>query len=157
MMKSNVETIIRRSSLVVMMISGIISVFIILSVIFNYPRDIEIFPKVTRNLIREEAIARCLCAAVLFVAAFIFFRIFRSGRPFTDGNIWAVRSIAGLFVIKGLVPLAVKSLYSEGFMLGVPRLIVAGIGDFFIAGLLLLFAEIMRYGKLLQNESDETL
>lgn len=40
---------------------------------------------------------------------------------------------------------------------GVPQLILGGICDFFIAFLLLFFAEIMRYGKLLQNESDETL
>jgi hypothetical protein len=156
-MKSNVETIIRRSSFAVMMISVLLAAFCIITVVLYYPQKIDIFPIRTRILLLEEWISRFLIAAVLFVAAFIFYRIFRSSRPFTRGNIWAVRSIAGLFIIKGLVPLTVETLYDNGMQLGLPKLILGGIGDFFIAFLLLFFAEIMRYGKLLQNESDETL
>ena len=41
--------------------------------------------------------------------------------------------------------------------LGILKTGVMGTGSIFIAVLFLFFAEIMRYGNLLQTESDETL
>lgn len=156
MLKSNVEAIIRKSSFAVMVISGLLAVFSILAAVWGYPRNKGDYSKDIMNMYLENKISSYLSAAVLIVAAFIFFRIFRSGRPFTNGNIWAVRSIAGLFIIRGLVPLAVETL-SGNLQPSLPRLLFNGIGVFFMAVLMLFFAEIMRYGKLLQIESDETL
>ena len=105
-----------------------------------------------RNYISAVGIGYFINAAALAVAALIFFRIFRSGRPFTRGNVWAVRGIAGVFLVKAMLP-----TFFQLSELGILKTGVMGTGSIFIAVLFLFFAEIMRYGSLLQIESDETL
>jgi len=97
-------------------------------------------------------IRRLIYAAVLVVDAFIFFMISRNARPFTRGNVWAVRGIAGLFLAAAVLPIIINVKSVDGFFA-----VLEGIGPAFIAVLCLFFAEIMRYGRLLQNESDEML
>jgi len=105
-----------------------------------------------RIYISAVGIGYFINAAALAVAALIFFRIFRSGRPFTRGNVWAVRGIAGVFLVKAMLP-----TFFQLSELGILKTGVMGTGSIFIAVLFLFFAEIMRYGNLLQIESDETL
>lgn len=146
-MNKNIS-IIKRSSLVIMILSLVgVVLYLIAGISVG-----KMSATLLRNYISAVEIGYFIYAAILVVAALIFFRIFRSGRPFTRGNIWAVRGIAGLFVIKCLIQAVL-----EGKDLGVLKSVIAGSDSLFFAVLFLVIAEILRYGRLLQTESDETL
>ena len=83
----------------------------------------------------------------------VFYRIFRSGRPFTNGNITAVRVIAALSLIGSIITALIRHSTGMSFI----SALFSSIFSVFGAVVFLFFAEIMRYGKLLQIESDETL
>jgi len=141
---------IKRSSLVIMVLSVLGAVLNVIAGIsyLTIPRE--------QTPVKEYYIGHtfscCIQGGVLVLAAIVFFRIFRSSRPFTRGNIWAIRGIAGLFLLKALVP-----IFTRSAALGILKAGLSGLGSVFICALFLFFAEIMRYGRLLQNESDETL
>ncbi|WP_295081471.1 hypothetical protein [Ruminococcus sp.] len=149
MNKTNVEAIIKRSSFVIMVLSLLAAAFCLVS-------GIEMEKIQSGNLSNYILGLRLSCfiyVAVFAAAAVIFFRIFRSGRPFTRGNVWAVRGIAGLFVVKIIIQVIL-----EGQELGLLKaFLFRGSQSVFFAALFLVIAEIIRYGKLLQTESDETL
>ena len=147
-MNKNIS-IIKKSSLAIMVLSGLWSaLYIFMGIYWLTDNNIHI----QREICIKQGLNFFIEAAVLLLAGLVFYRIFRSGRPFTRGNIMGVRGIAGLFLIKGLVP-----VFVEGASLGIMKTGLQGLGSFFIAALFMFFAEIMRYGGLLQNESDETL
>ena len=147
-MKKNI-LIIKRSSLVIMIISLIVATIYAELGIFQFNQEYGVMqPYYTAMRIS------CLVdAAVYVVAALMCFRIFRNGRPFTRGNIWSVSGIAGLFLVNTVLTVIIEGS-SEGFF---KIFISRGTGYVFLAGIFLFVAEILRYGKLLQIESDETL
>jgi hypothetical protein len=148
-MKKNIS-IIKRSSLVIMVISFIIAAIYVDIGIF------ELRDKVYGTMGPYYKAMRISCfidAAIFVVAALMCCRIFRSGRPFTRGNVWMVRGIAGFFLMKMVIRVIIEGS-SEGFF----RVFVSrGADSVFLAGIFLFVAEILRYGKLLELESDETL
>lgn len=143
--------IIKKSSLVIMILSLLGAVICVMAGISGL-KTLHLPVYGVEAAAFEVFIKRLIYAAVLVVAAFIFFMIFRNGRPFTRGNVWAVRGIAGLFLAAAVIPLFIEKQGIDIF-----RAALEGIGPVFISVLCLFFAEIMRYGRLLQNESDETL
>ena len=92
-------------------------------------------------------------ASTFIIEMVIFYRIFRSGRPFTNGNITAVRVIAALSLIGSIITALIRHSTGMSFI----SALFSSIFSVFGAVVFLFFAEIMRYGKLLQIESDETL
>ncbi|WP_455529474.1 DUF2975 domain-containing protein [Ruminococcus sp.] len=149
MINKNIK-IIKRSSLVILILSvlgAVLSVIVGISFL-----TLPMKEKLTKDIYIGQMLSYCIQGAILVLAAIVFFRIFRSNRPFTRGNIWAIRGIAGLFLLKALILIFTKSA-----ALGTLKAGLNGLGSAFICVLFLFFAEIMRYGRLLQTESDETL
>ena len=151
MVKSNVESVIKKSCFILMVFSLLFAAFSVFCAVYEYGRS-DFVNSVTREVSIQKQIYCYLIAAALVIAVIVVFRISKSGRPFTRGNIMAVRGISGLFVIKAIVPVMI-----QGAELGVLKASIQGMPSAFIAILFIVFAEIMRYGKLLQIESDETL
>ena len=155
MNKTKVEAMIKRSSLIVMIIAAVEAAIALLLVIMEY---IELksgkrMPDTFYNNIMPEVVEMLFNGIVYLVEMIIFFRIFRSGRPFTNGNIIAVRVIAALSFIGSII--RVLLVYRSG--LPITSALFGSVFSVFGAVIFLFFAEIMRYGKLLQIESDETL
>ena len=147
-MKKNIS-IIKRSSLVITILALLGAAFCVIGGIGTG----KIIATDMRNYMYAMIFGYFIYGAVLVVAALIFFRIFRSGRPFTRGNEWAVRGIAGLFTVDFIVQ-ALFKIKDIGFMKGV---LLSGKDSVFFVALFMVIAEILRYGRLLQTESDETL
>ncbi len=152
MNKTKTEAMIKRSSLIVMIIAALETALSVTLAVMAYQTSKELHPAFNKIMLGECS-NYAFNGATFFIEMIIFYRIFRSGRPFTNGNIMAVRVIAVLAVIGAAINAAlsysdVPSLLSVFLKLSFP---VLG------AVVFLFFAEIMRYGKLLQIESDETL
>ncbi|MBO4493858.1 MAG: DUF2975 domain-containing protein [Ruminococcus sp.] len=141
--------IIKRSSLVIAILALLGAAFCVIGGVNTG----KIIVTEMKNYMYAMKFGYYIYAAVLVAAALIFFRIFRSGRPFTRGNEWAVRGIAGLFAVDFMVQALLKAK-DIGFLKG---MFLAGNESVFFVALFLVIAEILRYGKLLQVESDETL
>ena len=93
-------------------------------------------------------------AAVMAISARIFFRIAKDGLPFTQRNARAVHIIALILLADAVIP-AVAAGCITGTFLGTGGIVSPYA---LITGLLFLFiAHIIRYGAMLQQESDETL
>ena len=91
---------------------------------------------------------------ILISAAVVFFRISKSGRPFTRGNILLVRGIGVLFIVNAVLPMLINAAIDGNPNLLFSLLDPTGV----VEGILFLFvAQILHYGSLLQQESDETL
>lgn len=110
--------------------------------------------EMTRYAVIRSCISEGILAVIMTVAAVMFFRIARDGRPFRSGSVRAVRLIAILFLVNALIP----SVASEALTNGAPAPLAMVNPSAFIEGLLFLFISYMiRYGAMLQQESDETL
>ena len=147
-MNKNIS-IIKRSSLVIAILSLLGAAFCVAAGISAG----KLIATTMNSYISAVKIGYFICSVVFVVSALIFFRISRSGRPFTRGNEWAVRGIAGLFAVDFLIQALLK-VKDIGFLKGVA---LSGTNTVFFVALFLVIAEILRYGRLLQNESDETL
>ena len=96
-----------------------------------------------------------ISAIIMVCAAAVFLRISKNGIPFAPVNILTVRVIGGLLLANAVIPMAV-SLAVSG--VGWKMFPSALLSSSMLAGVLFLFiAQIMYYGALLQQESDETL
>ena len=142
-------SIIKRSSLVIAILSLLGAAFCVVAGISVGKLIISTMD----SYMSAVKIGYFICSVVFVVSALIFFRISRSGRPFSRGNEWAVRGIAGLFAVDFLIQALLK-IKDIGFLKGVA---LSGTDTVFFVALFLVIAEILRYGRLLQNESDETL
>ena len=142
-------SIIKRSSLVIAILSLLGAAFCVVAGISVGKLIISTMD----SYMSAVKIGYFICSVVFVVSALIFFRISRSGRPFSRGNEWAVRGIAGLFAVDFLIQALLK-VKDIGFLKGVA---LSGTNTVFFVALFLVIAEILRYGRLLQNESDETL
>lgn len=109
----------------------------------------------TKSILIGNTFSGIVNVIILLLAAAMFFRMARSGRPFTPKKISIVLVVAALMFLKAIIP-ALIFAFSAGSLL-------KGIAIFFtrsslIEGMLFLFvALIMYYASKLQQESDETL
>ena len=105
------------------------------------------------NIVRMRASSGITFATMLCTSA-VFFRIHKSGKPFSRGNIIIVRVMGVVTIANSFVP---AGLYAA--LMHDPKVFVGAFsGASIVSGLLILFiAQIMYYGSLLQQESDETL
>ena len=102
----------------------------------------------------RQCITYVLSAVIMAIAAVLFFRIAKEGIPFTVQNVRAVRFIGILFLLNALIPSVAAAGMSEHYT----SFLDLSNPSAFIEGLLFLFiAHIIRYGAMLQQESDETL
>lgn len=93
-------------------------------------------------------------SVILLGTAAVFLRISKNGRPFTRGNILLVRGIGVLFLVNAVLPMLINALVDANPNMLLSLLDPTGI----VEGVLFLFvAQILHYGALLQQESDETL
>ncbi len=153
MIKSTVEEKIKESSIAIMVISVIASLFSGAAGIYGLLNEVGAAADAfSKKMMLKSYISDITVSVILIIAAAVFFRIFRSGRPFTKGNIKLVRLIALMFLINAVLPSVIM-----GTALGFAKTSIIGAGSLFNAMLFFFFAEIMRYGNLLQTESDETL
>lgn len=136
-----------------------IVVICILAILFNLACIFRMFghvrniadpdPVMTYVLIREF-ITLGINIVIMALAAWMFLRISKEGMPFSAGNIRIVRIIGILFLVNAVIPSVVTGAVITPF--SIPNYTAL------IEGLLFLFiAHIIRYGAMLQQESDETL
>ena len=109
--------------------------------------------------IPRECAEYLLLSAIMVLGALLFFRISREDSPFRHRNVRIVRIIGVLFLIIAFVPAPVVFLFSmlhgrsttaiDAILFNLPTA---------AEGLLMLFiGQILHYGTMLQQESDETL
>ena len=102
----------------------------------------------------RQLISSGFLTVIMLLAALMFFRIAKDGMPFTAKNSRTVRTIGILFLVNAVIP-SVSAAGIIGTFKGVGGLVNPSA---LIEGLLFLFiAHIIRYGAMLQQESDETL
>ncbi|WP_295073823.1 DUF2975 domain-containing protein [Ruminococcus sp.] len=152
MNKTKVEAMIKRSSLIVMIIAAIETVLSVLMAVMEYKTSKKMSPE-TFKMMLPNTVNMLFNASTFIIEMVIFYRIFRSGRPFTNDNITAVRVIAALSLIGSIITALIRHSTGMSFI----SALFSSIFSVFGAVVFLFFAEIMRYGKLLQIESDETL
>ena len=152
MNKTKVEAMIKRSSFIVMIIAAVEAVLSVLMAVMEYKNCKKMSPEVFKMML-PNSVNMLFNASTFIIEMVVFYRIFRSGRPFTSGNITAVRVIAALSLIGSIVIALIR--HSAG--MPIISALFTSIFSVFGAVVFLFFAEIMRYGKLLQIESDETL
>lgn len=109
---------------------------------------------IQRYTVCRGFVSDILTAAIMTAAAVMFFRIAKDGIPFTAKNVRTVRIIGILFLVNAVIP----SVTAAGFI-GTANGVGGIVNPSALAeGLLFLFiAHIIRYGAMLQQESDETL
>ena len=110
----------------------------------------------------EICTAFLIIAGTVLAAGLMFFRIAKNGIPFTKQNVRTLRIIGILFLLRSILPRLTGMLISgyDAFRISYPNLSAFDITDAYpiIEGLLFLFiAYFVRYGAMLQQESDETL
>ena len=112
----------------------------------------------TRFAFIRNSLASIIGAVIMGLAALMFLRISRNGIPFTDKNVRTVRVIAVLIIVNSFFPVIVSAAAS-GTDMGNVMVLGSMLSPTALAeGLLFLFtAYIIRYGTMLQQESDETL
>ena len=148
-----------------------IGVFCLLAVLFNLAA--AVWPlietenrrliigdfKIGVDMLTKIALCRCcissgIIAVIMLLAAVMFFRIAKDGMPFQAKHVRMVRIISILFLLNAVVPLAAVYCISGSLRDALAALRVTPVME----GLLFLFvARIIRYGAMLQEESDETL
>ena len=105
---------------------------------------------VSRYSVIREYITYGIGAVIMLLAALLFFRIAMSGIPFSAKNVRTVRIIGILFLLNAVIPSVIIG--------GVITPFYTANYTSLIEGLLLLFiTHVIRYGAVLQQESDETL
>ena len=106
----------------------------------------------------KNLITYAVCALIMLIAAVMFFRIAKTGKPFTRTMTKLTRLIGILFVANAIVPGLIGCALSNYHIDGADGFLVLLNPTSLIEGLLFLFiAYVIHYGALLQQESDETL
>ena len=105
---------------------------------------------VTRYVFFREFVTYGLSAVIMLLAALLFFRVAKSGIPFTAQNVRTVRIIGILFLLNAVVPTVLVSGVISPFSVQNYSSLLEGL-------LFLFVAHYIRYGAMLQQESDETL
>lgn len=111
----------------------------------------------TRFQMVEICARFALSALMLLLAALMFLRLARNGRPFSQKNVRTVCAIGILFLLSTILPALIGNLATGFRLLGEMRQHFIRVSDFVGGIILLLTAYVMHYGTALQQESDETL
>ena len=117
--------------------------------IFRHSDALEI-DAVTKYVFFREFVTYGLSAVIMLLAALLFFRVAKSGIPFTVKNIRTVRIIGILFLVNAVIPTVITGGVISPFSVQNYSSLLEGL-------LLLFVAHYIRYGAMLQQESDETL
>ncbi|MBR3420414.1 MAG: DUF2975 domain-containing protein [Oscillospiraceae bacterium] len=107
----------------------------------------------------RKGITCLLLTVIMGMGAVMFFRISKEDSPFRDRNVRTVHIIGVLFLVTAFVPAPAAFVIStltgagpsaiEALLINLPTAAI---------GLLMLFiGQILHYGAMLQQESDETL
>ena len=117
-------------------------------------QHLDIETQLNKYMVYRSSLNNLIGAVIMAVAALLFARIAKDGMPFTQKNFRSVRTIGILFLVNAVIP-SVSAAGIIGTFKGVGGLVNPSA---FMEGLLFLFiAHIIRYGTMLQQESDETL
>jgi len=109
----------------------------------------------TTFAVMRNCISYGISAVIMVMAAIMFFRISKDGVPFNDKNVKTVRNIGILILINAILPTTTAAAISGAEMTVMGSLLNP---TAFAEGLLFIFtSRIIRYGAMLQQESDETL
>ena len=118
--------------------------------LFRYRRLSELPDAVAQYSVIREYVTYGLSAVIMLLAALLFFRVAKSGIPFTAKNVRTVRIIGVLFLLNAVIPTIVIGGVITPFSVTNYTSLLEGL-------LFLFIAHFIRYGAMLQQESDETL
>lgn len=93
--------------------------------------------------------------AMFSVSVVMFADIAKSGTPFSDRSIILLRVIAVILMLSSVISPAVRAIVLAS--LGETVTFTTNRGALFLGILVLLLVQIFSYGRLLQQESDETI
>ena len=136
-----------------------IGIVCVLAVLFNLTACVILFFRyrspgvkdaVTQYSFLREIVTYGLSAVIMLLAAMLFFRVAKDSMPFTDKNVRTVRIIGILFLLNAVIPTVVIGGMITPFSVTNYSSLIEGL-------LFLFIAHIIRYGAMLQQESDETL
>ncbi len=117
-------------------------------------QHLDIETQLNKYMVYRSILNNLFGAVIMAVAALLFARIAKDGMPFTQKNFRSVRTIGILFLVNAVIP-SVSAAGIIGTFKGVGGLVNPSA---LMVGMLFLFiAHIIRYGAMLQQESDETL
>ncbi|SEQ70085.1 Protein of unknown function [Lachnospiraceae bacterium NE2001] len=103
----------------------------------------------------KNGIAFCIVTIVMLISAIMFITISRNGAPFANKNAQIIRVIGILTILEGFIPSTIAIIvlgYHQEFLptLFSPVNILIGL-------LFVFLAYVIKYGAILQQESDETI
>ncbi|MBR5723437.1 MAG: DUF2975 domain-containing protein [Oscillospiraceae bacterium] len=136
-----------------------IGIVCVLAVLFNLAacmilffryRSPDVTDAVTQYTMIREFVTYGLSAAIMLLAALMFLHIAKDGMPFTVKRVRTVRIIGILFLLNAVIPTVVIGGVITPFSVTNYSSLIEGL-------LFLFIAHIIRYGAMLQQESDETL
>ncbi len=117
-------------------------------------QHLDIETQLNKYMVYRSSLNNLFGAVIMAVAALLFARIAKDGMPFTQKYFRSVRTIGILFLVNAVIP-SVSAAGIIGTFKGVGGLVNPSA---LMEGMLFLFlAHIIRYGAMLQQESDETL
>ena len=152
MSKEQIIVKLKKGSLWICIVCGLAVLFnlsVCVMLFFRY-RSLVVTDAVTQYTVIREYVTYGLSAVIMLLAALLFFRVAKSGIPFTAKNVRTVRIIGILFLLNAVIPTVIIG--------GVITPLSVTNYSSLIEGLLFLFiAHFIRYGAMLQQESDETL
>ena len=148
-MKTTLEKI-KQSSTAAQIFSGICALGMLIYGIAKIIDSTDIVSTAT-------TVTNCFSMAVIFLAAMLMFRkISVSGKPFSAESVKLLRVIALVFMIGAVLSSAVTAVALA--VTNAEEISVSlDAGAIFLGALLLILAQIFKYGTILQQESDETL
>lgn len=160
------ETIMTKNKVIGQIRSGsrMITVICLIASLFNLLMTAAPFIGVveygsdpaSRSSMLRNVSGSAISVIIMLCAAAVFWRISRSGAPFERVNVRLVRIIGVLLVADAVLPTLAMLLVNSG--MGSAFLMAPLVSPAMLEGVLFLFiAQIMHYGALLQQESDETL
>ncbi|MBQ7990521.1 MAG: DUF2975 domain-containing protein [Oscillospiraceae bacterium] len=154
--KSAVQGKLKKGSLIISAVCAAASVFnVVMAVIRGRSYLTYAHDTLSRYGLSRVFVGSLISAVVMALAAWLFYRISKDGEPFSIRNMRLVNVIGGLVLANSILSVAVADIISGSYML------VHGAAidpNAFAVGLLFLCTgHIIRYGAMLQQESDETL
>lgn len=130
----------------------------------NFPAD-----EGARSWITGMIISYALLMIISVLAALLFFRISKEGKPFRENHVKMVRIIGVMCFILGAAPVLTGFLHAvpsvtasagaapSGASLMMETMMQIDLTPILEGFLMLFIAQILHYGSMLQLESDETL
>ena len=156
MSKDQIIEKLKKGSLwigIVCVLASLFNVVIIAAVFLWKGVGFNITDNYGRFAYLQSLISYCISTVIMAIAALMFFRIAQNGIPFTAKNARFVRIIGAVFLLDAAV------MTGAAFVLcGTVMPCIVDASRTLVVGLLFLFiAHTIRYGAMLQQESDETL